>query len=118
MVGDHADTRIVELHPLTLALNDRVIVAKLQTLTFVYDDAFEVVNFGAALTILDAQLLGKRYPKIKFLLHKRLRINPEALQMDEKHLGIVAHHDLFRGNLASQTRFTHQFIVLIEKLLE
>lgn len=64
LVSDHTDARIVELHPLTLALDDRVVVPELQTLTLVDHNAFEVVDLRAALAVFHAQLFRERDPKI------------------------------------------------------
>ena len=118
LIRNHTDARIVELHPLTLALDDSVIVAELQTLTLVDHHALQVVDLGAALAVLHAELLGERYPKIQLLLHEGLRVDAEALEVDEEDFGVVTDHDLLGGNLARQTRLTHQLVVLVQQLLE
>ena len=93
-------------------------MAELQPLALVDHHALQVVHLGTALAVLHAQLLGKRYPKIQFLLHEGLRVDAEALEVNEEDFGEVANHDLLGGDLARQARLTHQLVVLVQQLLE
>lgn len=62
-VLDDRYPRVVELHPFSLALDDRVVVSKLETLAFVDDDAFQVIGSALSLRICQ-QFLGKGNPII------------------------------------------------------
>ena len=83
LVGNDCHASIIELHPLALALDNGVVVTELQALPLMDHNALQVIHFGSALDVFDAELLGERNPKIKFLLHERLRVNPEALEVNE-----------------------------------
>ena len=118
LVCDHAHARIIKLHPLALTFHDGVVVAELKALTLVNHHALQVVHFRTAFRILNSKLLRERNPKIKFLLHERLRVDPKALQMHEQYFRIVSDHDLFSSYLARHACFTHQLVILVKELLE
>jgi len=79
LVRYDSNARIIEFHPLALALDNGVVVAELEALPLMDHHALQVVDFGSAFIVLHAELLRERDPKIKFLLHERLRVDSEAL---------------------------------------
>ena len=77
------NSSIVELHPLALALDDGVVVAKLEALALMDDQALQVVDHRLV-ACFQPELLWERNPVVQFLLLKCLVVNLESLEVHEE----------------------------------